>query len=116
MTITTNGELRAAIRDGFTRLLFPSIENEVRGAVAEWAEGEAVEVFATNLRNRLLQAAYGRRAVVASPRHFILGCARRRRLREPHGGPCRRARLGGDERDGLLRNRHPGRRPPGHSL
>ncbi len=68
------GELRAAIRDGFTRLLFPSIENEVRGAVAEWAEGEAVEVFATNLRNLLLQAAYGRRAVVAVDPGFRTGC------------------------------------------
>jgi uncharacterized protein len=68
------GELRAAIRDGFTRLLFPSIENEVRGAVAEWAEGEAVEVFATNLRNLLLQPAYGRRAVVAIDPGFRTGC------------------------------------------
>lgn len=68
------GELRAAIRDGFSRLLFPSIENEVRGAVGEWAEAEAVEVFATNLRNLLLQAAYGRRAVVAIDPGFRTGC------------------------------------------
>lgn len=68
------GELREAVRDGYVRLLAPSIENEVRSGLDEWAEAEAVGVFGTNLRNLLLSPAYGKRAVVAMDPGFRTGC------------------------------------------
>jgi uncharacterized protein len=67
-------QLREAIREGYTRLLAPSIENEVRGDLGDWAEREAVDVFATNLRNLLLAAPYGKHAVVAMDPGFRTGC------------------------------------------
>lgn len=67
-------QLGEAIREGYTRLLAPSIENEVRGDLGDWAEREAVEVFATNLRNLLLAAPYGKHAVVAMDPGFRTGC------------------------------------------
>ena len=67
-------QLKEAIREGYARLLAPSIENEVRGDLGDWAEGEAVEVFATNLRALLLSAPYGKHAVVAMDPGFRTGC------------------------------------------
>jgi protein Tex len=41
--------------DSFTRLIFPSIEREVRNSLTEIADLHAIEVFAANLRQLLLQ-------------------------------------------------------------
>src|SRR5262249_1619654 len=49
------GELRAAIADGYRRLLAPALEREVRAELTRGAEEHAIGVFATNLRNLLLQ-------------------------------------------------------------
>jgi protein Tex len=49
-------ELEAAIIDGYKRLLFPSLERELRTAITETAEEHAIKVFGLNLRNLLLQA------------------------------------------------------------
>ena len=49
-------ELTAAVADGYKRLLFPSLERELRAAVTETAEEHAIKVFGLNLRNLLLQA------------------------------------------------------------
>jgi uncharacterized protein len=68
------GQLREAIRDGYKRLLAPSIANEIRGDIGTWAEGEAVDVFATNTRNLLLAAPYGQKAVVGIDPGFRSGC------------------------------------------
>ena len=47
--------LRGCVRDALTRLVFPSLEREVRRELTDRAETHAVEVFAQNLRNLLLQ-------------------------------------------------------------
>ncbi len=47
--------LRGCGRDALARLVFPSLEREVRRELTDWAESHAVEVFARNLRNLLLQ-------------------------------------------------------------
>ena len=47
--------LRGCGRDALARLVLPSLEREVRRELTEWAETHAVEVFARNLRNLLLQ-------------------------------------------------------------
>jgi protein Tex len=41
--------------DSFNRLIFPSIEREVRNSLTEIADQHAIEVFAANLRQLLLQ-------------------------------------------------------------
>jgi uncharacterized protein len=51
---TTN--LETAVADGYKRLLFPSLERELRAAVTETAEEHAIKVFGLNLRNLILQA------------------------------------------------------------
>ena len=43
------------ISDAFTRLIYPSIERELRNELTETAEEHAIEVFASNLKQLLLQ-------------------------------------------------------------
>ncbi len=45
----------AACADGFARLIFPSIEREIRSQLAEEASEKAIRVFSANLRQLLLQ-------------------------------------------------------------
>ena len=59
------GTLREAIDDAVHRLLGPSLENELRGELKGRADREAVEIFAKNLRELLLAAPAGTRAVLA---------------------------------------------------
>lgn len=47
--------LRGCARDALTRLILPGLEREARRELTERAETHAVEVFAKNLRNLLLQ-------------------------------------------------------------
>jgi protein Tex len=47
--------LRQAVEDGYKRLLAPALEREVRAEQTRLAEEHAINVFATNLRNLLLQ-------------------------------------------------------------
>ncbi|HYH01978.1 MAG TPA: Tex-like N-terminal domain-containing protein, partial [Bacillota bacterium] len=49
-------DLEAAIGDGYKRLLFPSLERELRSVLTETAEEHAIKVFGLNLRNLILQA------------------------------------------------------------
>jgi uncharacterized protein len=49
-------ELTAAVTDGYKRLLFPSLERELRTTITETAEEHAIKVFGLNLRNLLLQS------------------------------------------------------------
>ncbi len=48
-------DLLEARKDSYARLLFPSIEREVRRDLTEEADEHAIGVFATNLRSLLLQ-------------------------------------------------------------
>ena len=57
--------LRGCGRDALARLVFPSLEREVRRELTDWAETHAVEVFARNLRNLLLQPPVRGRRVLA---------------------------------------------------
>ena len=59
------GELRAAVVDGWERLLRPSLESELRGMLKERADRAAIEVFGENLRHLLLAPPAGSRPVVA---------------------------------------------------
>ena len=59
LLITGKGELsgmvREAIADAYSRLIFPSVENEIRNEMTEKADEQAIGLFALNLRNLLMQ-------------------------------------------------------------
>ncbi len=67
-------ELASAIDEGAKRLLCPSVEKAVLADVKAWADAEAVEVFARNLRNLLLAAPLGEQAVVGIDPGLRTGC------------------------------------------
>lgn len=47
--------VRAAAADAYDRLIFPSIERELRGQLTESASDAAIRVFSVNLRQLLMQ-------------------------------------------------------------
>ncbi|HEX7445362.1 MAG TPA: Tex-like N-terminal domain-containing protein, partial [Methanothrix sp.] len=63
-----------AARDGLRRLLAPSIENETLALARERAEEKAIEVFADNLRQLLLDPPLGQKCVLALDPGFRTGC------------------------------------------
>ena len=68
------GELREACADAWKRLLFPALENEVFGLLGEHCEREASEIFADNLKDLLMSAPYGAKAVVGVDPGIRTGC------------------------------------------
>lgn len=67
-------QIREAARDGCSRLLFPSLENEAFATAVQRAEVEAVRVFASNLRELLLSSPLGQKRVLALDPGFRTGC------------------------------------------
>ena len=67
-------EVRAAIRDGYKRLLGPSMETEMRMELKIQADQEAIRVFAENLRELLLAPPLGEKNVMAIDPGFRTGC------------------------------------------
>lgn len=47
--------IESTIEDSYTRLIFPSIEREIRTHLTEIADSHAIEIFASNLKALLLQ-------------------------------------------------------------
>ncbi|HEX8982366.1 MAG TPA: Tex family protein [Ktedonobacterales bacterium] len=68
------GELEAAMSDGYRRLLAPALERESRAELTRQAEEHAITVFATNLRNLLLQPPLRGVSVIAVDPGFRTGC------------------------------------------
>ncbi|HUS65751.1 MAG TPA: Tex family protein [Kofleriaceae bacterium] len=66
--------LDEAIRDGLKRLLLPSVETDVRVELKLASDRAAVEVFAANLRNLLLAAPLGQKAVIGIDPGLRTGC------------------------------------------
>ncbi|WP_442601841.1 Tex family protein [Paenibacillus sp. KN14-4R] len=66
--------LRATIEDAYKRLIAPSIEREVRGELTEKAEQHAINIFAANLRNLLLQPPVKGHVVLGVDPAFRTGC------------------------------------------
>ena len=67
-------ELEEAIADGYKRLLFPSLERELRASITETAEEHAIKVFGINLRNLLLQAPVQSLRVMGVDPGYRTGC------------------------------------------
>ena len=66
--------LRGCLADALSRLVLPSLEREIRGELRDQAEDHAVEVFARNLRQLLLQSTIPNQRVVAIDPGFRSGC------------------------------------------
>ncbi len=66
--------LRAAAVDCYRRLLRPSVTNEVRAALRERAEAEAISVFRANLEALLLQPPLGQLPVMGLDPGVRTGC------------------------------------------
>lgn len=66
--------LRGCGRDALHRLVLPSLEREMRRELTDDAETHAVEVFAKNLRNLLLQPPVRERRLLALDPGFKSGC------------------------------------------
>lgn len=67
-------QVTKAAADAYKRLLRPSLENEFRATAKEKADTEAIEVFAENLRQLLLAAPLGPKAVLAIDPGYRTGC------------------------------------------
>ncbi|MBR1850119.1 MAG: RNA-binding transcriptional accessory protein [Bacteroidales bacterium] len=67
-------QVAMAIRDGYKRLIEPSIENEQYNLLKEKADREAIRVFAENLRQLLLAPPLGQKRVMAIDPGFRTGC------------------------------------------
>jgi len=65
---------REALADGYKRLLKPAAERDVRGALDETADAHAIDVFAINLRNLLLQPPLPGRVVLGLDPGYRTGC------------------------------------------
>ncbi len=68
------GEVAAACRDAFIRLLAPTIETDLRIELKMRADRDAVEVFASNVRTLLLAAPFGGRRVIGVDPGLRTGC------------------------------------------
>lgn len=69
------GELvRAAAEDSYKRLIFPSIEREIRSEMTANAAEESIKVFASNLRQLLLQSPLKNSVILGLDPGYRTGC------------------------------------------
>ncbi len=66
--------LRATAEDAYTRLIFPSIEREIRSELTETASENAMKVFATNLKQLLMQPPVKGKTVLGLDPGYRTGC------------------------------------------
>ncbi|MCL1888090.1 MAG: RNA-binding transcriptional accessory protein [Kiritimatiellaeota bacterium] len=66
--------LRQSVEDAYKRLILPSVEIDVMVELKMKADTTAVDVFAQNLRNLLLQSPLGGRVVLGIDPGFRTGC------------------------------------------
>lgn len=66
--------LMTCIEDSFKRLIFPSIEREIRSDLTNKAEEESVVIFSENLKQLLLQAPLKGKRVLGVDPAFRTGC------------------------------------------
>ncbi len=73
MSIFTE-KLQDAVEDAFKRLLSPSLERELRNVLTDQADAHAIETFATNLGNLLMQPPLEKKIVLGLDPAFRSGC------------------------------------------
>ncbi|MCE1189164.1 MAG: RNA-binding transcriptional accessory protein [Ignavibacteria bacterium] len=60
--------------DSYKRLIFPSVEKEVRNTLTEIADQHAIEIFASNLRQLLLQSPLSDKMIMGIDPGYVSGC------------------------------------------
>lgn len=73
MSIFTE-RIQDAVEDAFKRLLSPSLERELRNALTDIADAHAIETFATNLGNLLMQPPLEKKIVLGLDPAYRSGC------------------------------------------
>ena len=66
--------LQDAVEDSYKRLLFPSLERELRNELTEQADRHAIQTFATNLKNLLMQPPLKDQVVMGIDPAYRTGC------------------------------------------
>ena len=72
--IVTENLVNEAIEDGYDRLLFPSLERELRTALTDKANEQAIKMFDVNLRPLLLQAPLKGKTILGLDPAYRTGC------------------------------------------
>lgn len=70
----TDEYIKIAIRDAYKRLIYPSIEREIRSELTDRAEEGAINVFKENLKALLMQAPIKGKTVMGYDPGFRTGC------------------------------------------
>ena len=70
----TDKYLEESIKDSFKRLIYPSIEREIRSELASKGEEGAIDIFKANLKALLMQAPIKGKAVMGFDPGFRTGC------------------------------------------
>ncbi len=73
-SLETAKYLERSIEDGYKRLIFPSIEREIRNNLTERAEKEAIEVFVLNLKPLLMQPPVRDKTIMGIDPGYRTGC------------------------------------------
>ncbi|MDE6416166.1 MAG: RNA-binding transcriptional accessory protein [Duncaniella sp.] len=66
--------VKNAVKDGYKRLIRPSIENEICASVKERSDEAAIQMFADNVKQLLMSAPLGRKRILALDPGFRTGC------------------------------------------
>jgi len=66
--------VRAAAEDAYSRLIFPSIEREIRSMLTEKASKSAIKVFSTNLKQLLMQPPVKDKITIGLDPGYRTGC------------------------------------------
>lgn len=70
----TDEKIKIAIKDAYKRLIFPSIEREVRSELTDKGEEGAINIFKENLKALLMQAPIKGKTVMGYDPGFRTGC------------------------------------------
>ena len=70
----TSMQVSEAVKDGYKRLMKPSIQTEFAAIIKEKADRAAIQIFADNLKQLLLAAPLGQKKVMGIDPGFRTGC------------------------------------------
>lgn len=65
---------KEAAKDSYSRLIFPSLEREIRSALTEKADEQAIKMFGSNLKPLLMQPPIKNKTVLAVDPAYRTGC------------------------------------------
>lgn len=66
--------VKTAAEDAYSRLIFPSIEREIRSELTERASNSAIKVFSTNLKQLLMQPPVKNKVTIGLDPGYRTGC------------------------------------------